>query len=342
MSPLNPLSPPDRTLAVEIRGLSHSYGAREALRAITLSVRPGEIFGLLGPNGGGKSTLFRILSTQMAPTAGQAFVFGHDVVKEAAEVRRLLGVVFQSPSLDKKLTAAENLLHQGHLYGLSGEDLRSRIVAALDLVRLSARADERVEKFSGGMQRRVEVAKALLHDPKLLLLDEPSTGLDPGARRDLMEQLVRLREEAGVTSLLTTHLMEEAEQCTRIAILDRGQVVALGTPEELKARCGGEILILETREPKRLQALIDESFRCQPTVVGSTVRIEVEPAAGKGEGTEEKSSAPGAQLLTALTQAFSKYIDAARIGKPTLEDVFIRATGHRFQDAEFLAARQGG
>lgn len=318
-------SVPDPSPAIELRQLNHRYGLHEALRGVTLKVRPGEIFALLGPNGGGKTTLFRILSTQLVPTGGQAQIFGHDVVREAGEVRRLLGVVFQSPSLDKKLSAMENLLHQGHLYGLSGADLRSRIVAALDVVQLSSRAGERVEKFSGGMQRRVEVAKALLHDPRLLLLDEPSTGLDPAARRDLMDQLVRLREEAGVTSLLTTHLMEEAERCDRVAIMDRGQIVALGTPDELKAKCGGEVLILETREPKRLQALIDEKFRCQPTVLGSSVRIEV-PAAPEG------SPPGGAELLTSLTQAFPAHIDSARLGKPTLEDVFVRATGHRFDE----------
>ncbi len=333
MRPSTTFSAPDPSLAVEVRGLVHNYGTREALRAVSFSVRSGEIFGLLGPNGGGKSTLFRILSTQMLPTAGQACVFGHDVVKDASEVRRLLGVVFQSPSLDKKLTAAENLLHQGHLYGLSGLDLRSRIVAALDVVQLTSRAEERVETFSGGMQRRVEVAKALLHDPKVLLLDEPSTGLDPGARLDLMEQLVRLREEAGVTSVLTTHLMEEAERCDRIAILNRGQIVALGTPDELKTKCGAEILTLHTKEPKRLQALIDDRFGCHPTVIGSGVRIEVPTRTASADGAG-KATAPGAELLTAISQAFPNHIEASRLGRPTLEDVFVRATGHRFEDAD--------
>ncbi len=319
------VSPPDPALAVELRALSHSYGATEALRGVTLSIRPGEIFGLLGPNGGGKSTLFRILSTQMVAGGGQAYVFARDVVREASAVRRMLGVVFQTPSLDKKLTAEENLLHQGHLYGLSGADLRSRVVAALDVVQLANRAGEPIEKFSGGMQRRVEIAKVLLHDPQLLLLDEPSTGLDPNARRDLMDQLARLREEAGVTSVLTTHLMEEAEQCDRIGILDRGQLVAVGTPEELKAKCGGEVLILETKEPKRLQSLIDESFRCQPMVLGSTVRVEV-------AGATDGSPAAGAELLTSFTKAFAAHIESARIGRPTLDDVFVRATGRRFSE----------
>lgn len=320
------LTKPDPANAVELRNLTHRYGEREALHSLMLTVRPGEIFGLLGPNGGGKTTLFRVLSTQMAPTSGHAYIFGRDVVGEAGAVRAMLGVVFQNPSLDKKLTAAENLLHQGHLYGLSGTDLRTRISVALEMTGLSGRAGERVEQFSGGMQRRVEVAKALLHDPRLLLLDEPSTGLDPGARRDLMEQLVRLREEAGVTSLLTTHLMEEAEKCDRVAIIDQGHLVALGTPDELKGKCGVEVLILESPQPKRLQSLIDDRFRCQPSVLGNSVRIEVPPSGTTGAPS-------GAQLLTQLKESFPEYVEAARVGRPTLEDVFIHATGHRFEEA---------
>ena len=208
--------------AVLIDRVSHRYGNREALRSVSFEVRAAEIFALLGPNGGGKTTLFRILSTSFAPTGGRAEVFGHDLVTQSAQVRQQMGVVFQAPSLDKKLSAAENLWHHGHLYGLRGQPLRQQMTEMLGRVGLSDRARDRVEKLSGGMQRRVEVAKGLLHRPRLLLMDEPSTGLDPGARRDLWDYLKESRERDRLTILLTTHLMGEAEQCDRVAILHRG------------------------------------------------------------------------------------------------------------------------
>jgi ABC-2 type transport system ATP-binding protein len=197
---------------VEVSALSHNYGERAALKNLTFSVKPGEIFGLLGPNGGGKTTTFRILSTLIRPSGGTARILGFDVLSQPQEVRRRIGVVFQSPSLDKKLTAYENLRHQGHLYGLSGVKLSERIALLLERVKLADRAAEYVESFSGGMRRRVELAKGLLHAPQVLLLDEPSTGLDPGARRDLWQYLQELSRNEGVTSILTTHYMEVAGQ----------------------------------------------------------------------------------------------------------------------------------
>lgn len=314
--------------AVELRDLAHTYGTRAALQGVSFTVNRGEIFALLGPNGGGKTTLFRILSTQMAPTSGSALILGVDVARDPAGARRRMGVVFQAPSLDKKLTAQENLLHQGHLYGLSGRDLRTRMDNTLQAVRLDARAGEKVEKFSGGMQRRVEVAKALLHDPDLLLLDEPSTGLDPHARLDVWTQLVRLRDENGVTSLLTTHLMDEAEKADRVAILNKGRIVAIGTPEKLKATVGGEVLELQSHEAKRLRAGIAEKFGGEPLLVGTdTVRVETSRVDGQ----------PGARLLVDVIEAFPGLVESGKVGKPTLEDVFVRCTGSRFTDAEEAA-----
>src|SRR5215468_4437890 len=225
---------------IRIEQLRHSYGQRAALKGISFDVLPGEIFGLLGPNGSGKTTLFRILSTLMLPTGGQALISGFDVARQADEVRPRIGVVFQEQSIDVKLTAAENLWHQGHLYGLRGSLLRDRIREMLGRVGLEDRAKEKVETFSGGMQRRVELAKGLIHRPSVLLLDEPTTGLDPGARRDLWLYLGSLRECEGVTVLVTTHLMEEAERCGRLAILSHGKLVGLGTPAELKSEIGGD------------------------------------------------------------------------------------------------------
>jgi ABC-2 type transport system ATP-binding protein len=259
----------------------------------------------------------------MQPTSGAAYVLGNDIALRPGSARERMGVVFQSPSLDGKLTAEENLLHQGHLYGLRGAELKSRISFALDAVKLAERRRDRVEKFSGGMQRRVEVAKALLHDPELLLLDEPSTGLDPHARLDLWAQLVRLRDEQGVTSLLTTHLMEEADKADRVAILHKGRVVAIGTPEKLKSTVGGDVVEMQSRDPKKLQAAIAQKFGGDPVVIGTdTVRLE----------TARLADDPGARMLVDIIEAFPGLVESARVGKPTLEDVFVRCTGERFEN----------
>src|SRR3954469_23101552 len=204
------------TPIVETSDLRHSYGERVALDGVSLSVGAGEIFAILGPNGSGKTTLFRLLSTLVPAPPGRVKVLGLDAAEQRDAIRREIGVVFQSPSLDKQLTAEENLTHQGHLYGLRGADLRSRVAQALDAFGLGDRARERVAGFSGGMRRRVEIAKALLHRPRLLLMDEPSTGLDPAARIDLWRIITDVSGQ-GVTVLVTTHLMDEADRCTRLA-----------------------------------------------------------------------------------------------------------------------------
>jgi ABC-2 type transport system ATP-binding protein len=311
-------------IAVEVRALRHRYGDREALKGINFTVRRGEIFGLLGPNGGGKTTLFRILSTLTVPFAGSAALFGHSLGQSPTqetlrEIRRRIGVVFQAFSLDKKLTVAENLRCQGHLYGLSGAALRARIGELLERFRLSDRAGDRVETLSGGLCRRVELAKGLLHRPGLLLLDEPATGLDPGARYDLWEYLESLRRQDEVTVLATTHILEEAERCDRIGILSRGEMVALDTPEALKATIGGEVLSIETPEAEELARGIREKLGEAATVVNGSVRLE-RPDAHR--------------FIPSLIESSLGRISAVTVGKPTLEDVFIRLTGHRFWDEE--------
>src|SRR3984957_6219409 len=207
---------------VEIDHLSHSYGKRAALVDLSLRVKRGEIFGFLGPNGSGKTTLFRILCTLIAAPVGSVKMFGLDLAQNRDEIRRNLGVVFQSASLDKQLTAQENLWQQGHLYGLRGSELSRRIDRVLERVNLLDRRHERVEGFSGGMRRRVELAKGMLNQPRVLLLDEPSTGLDPAARIDLWKLLTEINQNEGVTVLMTTHLMDEGDRCARLAIMDRG------------------------------------------------------------------------------------------------------------------------
>jgi len=305
--------------AIEVEHLTHRYDSRAALADVSLSVSEGELFGLLGPNGGGKTTLFRILSTLLLPSEGKARVFGHDVAREPLAARRQLGVVFQAPSLDRKLTTAENLRCQGGLYGLRGATLRRRTEEMLARLGLAERRDERTEKLSGGLRRRVEIAKGLLHRPRVLLLDEPSTGLDAGARRDLRLYLRRLRDSEGVTVFFTTHLLDEAEACDRLAILDRGRLVALDTPDALKKTIGGDVIVLEAGEPETLCRQIAARFGGEPAVVGGRVRLE-RPQAHR--------------FVTELVEAFPGQIESVTLAKPTLEDVFIRRTGHRFWEEE--------
>jgi ABC-2 type transport system ATP-binding protein len=295
--------------------LGHSYGSRRALSGVTFEVRPAEIFGLLGPNGGGKTTLFKILSTSFPPTEGSARVFGHDVKSEAADVRRSIGVVFQNPSLDKKLTVLENLRYHGQLYGLTGKALDERVNELMTRMMVADRSSSRVETLSGGLARRVELAKGLLHRPRLLILDEPSVGLDPGARRDLWLYLQRLRDQEGVTILLTTHLIDEADHSDRVLILNEGHIVAMGTPEALKNEIGGDVITISSKEPEKLSAAIRGKFGVEPALVAGRLRVEREQ---------------GHSFVAAVVEAFSEMIDAVSLAKPTLEDVFIARTGHRF------------
>lgn len=315
---------------VAVESLRHDYGDRPILRTgtapsggrsaladLSFSVREGEIFGVLGPNGGGKSTLFRILATLLKPTAGRATVAGADVRAESARVRRALGVVFQNPSLDKKLTVAENLWCHGRLHGMAGPELRARMDEVMARFGLAERRNERTEFLSGGLRRRVEVAKALLHRPRVLLMDEPSTGLDPVVRRELWTMLSGLAKE-GVAVLLTTHLMEEAEGCGRLLLLHEGRRVALGTPAELKEKIGGDVIRLETRLPEELQRKLKERFGNGAAVVDGSVVIERNN---------------GHSLIPQLVEAFPGLIDSVHLGKPTLEDVFVHETGRRFEPA---------
>jgi len=304
---------------ISVQNLVHLYDRRTALDGISFDVRPAELFGLLGPNGSGKTTLFRILSTLMVPSSGRALILGHDVATEPSGLRRKIGVVFQAQSIDVKLTAAENLLHQGHLYGLRGSALKSRISEMLERVGLTDRANEKAETFSGGMQRRLELAKGLLHHPSVLLLDEPTTGLDPGARRDLWQYLHILRDEEHVTVIVTTHLMEEAERCDRLAIVNQGKLVALGTPAELKQEIGGDVILLDTPDAESLAARIRQRFLGDAQALGGQVRME------------RKN---GHRFITELVEAFPGEVSAISVSKPSLEDVFIRRTGHKFWTEE--------
>jgi ABC-2 type transport system ATP-binding protein len=301
--------------AVSVTNVRRLYGARVALDDVTFTVPTGEIFALLGPNGGGKSTLFKILSTLIPPTSGDIEIFGEDLRHNPEAVRNRIGVVFQSPSLDPKLTVTENLACQGYLYGLSRGILRERMEALLARMGMSDRVRDLVGTLSGGLQRRVELAKALLHRPDLLLLDEPSTGLDPGARRDFNDYLHRLREQGNVTIILTTHIMEEAERCDRVGILHQGKLLALDTPEALKAQVGGDVVAIRAQNILELRDKLTRRFACVPTVVDGLLRIE---------------RPRGHEFVRELVEAFPGEIQSVTFGKPTLEDVFVHQTGHQF------------
>jgi ABC-2 type transport system ATP-binding protein len=301
--------------AIDARALSFRYGDREALSDVTFAIARGEIFGFLGPNGGGKTTLFKLLSTLARIQTGSARLFGHDLAGDTGAVRRRLGVVFQHPSLDGKLTVGENLAAHGHLYGISGARLRERSSAMLERLGLTPRQRDRVETLSGGLQRRVELAKALLHEPELLLLDEPSTGLDPSARREFWNYLQHLREHDGVTVVLTTHYMEEAERCDRIGIMHQGKLVAIAPPNELKSEVGGDVIVIRTAAPELLQRKILARFKLKSQLVDGAIRIE---------------KLRGHELVRDLIDAFGEEIESVSFGKPTLEDVFVHLTGHQF------------
>ncbi|MBI4369918.1 MAG: ATP-binding cassette domain-containing protein [Elusimicrobia bacterium] len=286
-----------------------------ALANVSLMVNQGEIFGILGPNGSGKSTLLGLLSTSLAPKEGAITIAGFDLVKDTAAIRILIGVVFQHPALDKKLTIEENLKAQGYLYRLQGRKLQERIEHVLDVTGLSLRRRSLVEKLSGGLMRRAEIAKGLIHHPKILILDEPSTGLDPGARLDLWRHLNELAQTLQTTVVATTHLMDEAEKCSRLALINEGTLIALGTPQELKGQIGGDVITLASADPQGLKKFIAEKFSDNAQIVDQTVRLE---------------RAQGHLIIPQIISSYPGTISSATLSKPTLEDVFIHRTGHRF------------
>lgn len=299
---------------IKVENLSYAYGTRRALADVTFSISRGEVFGFLGPNGSGKTTLFKILSTLIPADPAAVNILGYELGTGLRDIRQYLGVVFQHPSLDLKLTVTENLRHHGHLYGLRGKVLKQRIQEALDQFELTGRASEYVETLSGGLQRRVELAKATLHKPKLLLLDEPSTGLDPGARRNFRTYLADLRE---TTVVLTTHILDDAEACNRVGILNEGKLVALGTPDELKRQVGGDIVIVDSSTPEQLAPKIGEKFGYTAVSIEGTLRIECHS---------------GHEFVRDVVAAFPSEIRSVRFAKPTLEDVFIKLTGRHFEE----------
>ena len=304
--------------AVKIEGLSHRYSDRVALDKLDLDCIEGQLTAILGPNGSGKSTLFRVLSTLLAPQSGRISIFGFDLATETNSVRQRLGVVFQSPSLDRKLTVVENLQHQGHLYGLMGRKLQDRIEYLARNLSIADRISHRVETLSGGLQRRVELAKGLLNCPKLLLLDEPTSGLDPAARNafwDLVNTTVKIEK---TTVLFTTHLIDEAEVGDHLAILDSGRVIIHGTPRELKAEIRKDVVILRSSQLEELARAVRSRYKAKAIVVGSTLRIE------SNDGTE---------IMKSLLSEYDGQIESISKSKSDLEDVYFQKTGKKFSNS---------
>jgi len=308
-----------RETAVDVRALSRRYGEREALKEVSFSVPPGQMVAILGPNGGGKTTLFRILATLLPATGGDALIFGRSVTTDPHGVRRRIGVVFQKPSLDPRLTVMENLIHHGHLHALAGRNLRNRCAAMLSSLGLIDRAKDFVASLSGGLARRVELAKGLLHRPDLLLLDEPNTGLDPAARREFITLLDGLKKRDGVTILLTTHFLEEADRSDRVVILDRGRLVADGAAATLRSRIGGDVVTLSSSNPVKLRDDIEARFGLKAGDVHGDLRVE---------------TPGGHDFIRAVVEAFPDAITSATFGRPTLEDVFVQLTGRRLSEED--------
>ncbi len=300
--------------AVHAKGVAFSYGDREALRGIDFEVERGSVHGFLGPNGSGKSTLFKLLATILPLSRGTMKVLGLDLATQAALLREKLGVVFQSPALDKKLSIRRNLVYGGQMFGLGGAALQKRVDEMLEYADLSDRQNDVVSDLSGGLRRRVELAKGMLHEPELLLLDEPSTGLDPGARDDLW---TFLRQRENVTVLFTTHLMDEAEHAARLTILHEGAIVGEGTPAELKQSIGGEVLEITAPSPDTLAADLSKAHGVDARVVDKLVRIESSDAHG---------------LVAPLMQSHGDHVDRVTISRPSLADVFLSRTGRRLSE----------
>lgn len=320
-SSITAVDPEESTIVV--RELSKSFGNIKALNNVSLAIGKGELFGILGPNGAGKTTLISILSTILSASEGRAWVCGHDVSTEQDAVRRTIGVVFQDPSLDDELTGEENLDFHGRLYSLDATTRRSRVHEALTLVNLMERRQDLVKTYSGGMRRRLEIARGLMHRPQVLFLDEPTLGLDPQTRRRVWKYIESLKESFGMTIILTTHYMDEADHlCSRIAIIDRGEIVGLGTPQDLKATLGGDVLELAVApvDPSFVAALKGHDSVRNVHLQNGRLMLTVD----EGESFLPKSFDVAHQMGVKISEV--------AVRKANLEDVFIKLTGREIRD----------
>ncbi len=310
-------------IAVKITDLTKKFDGLIAVDQVNLDIQGGELFGLLGPNGAGKTTMISMLCTILRPTSGTASVWNHDIIKKQDDVRKSIGIVFQDPSLDDNLTGRENLQFHGRLYKVPKKVMNERMRELLDLMELNDRADDLVKTYSGGMRRRLEIARGLLHHPKVLFLDEPTLGLDPQTRRHIWEYIEKLNENEGITMLLTTHYMDEADYlCDRIAIMDQGKIVALGSPSTLKESLGGDVITLATTSKD--EKLEEDLLKIENVTGVDFVKDAIRLTTSKGERV----------IPRAMNVAREHGIDVKSVSlhEPTLEDVFIKFTGRRLRD----------
>ncbi len=310
---------------IEIDDLWKRYGDVEAVKGVSFSVQPGEVFGFLGPNGAGKTTTIRILATLLRPTSGRVMLAGHDVVREPTAVRRSIGIVFQDPSLDNRLSAELNLRFHAMLYGMPAERISQRIDDVLEMVELADRKRALVMTFSGGMKRRLEIARGLLHAPRVLFLDEPTVGLDLQTRNRIWDYVLDLRRLAGVTVFMTTHYIEESERCDRIAIIDHGRIVALDTPEALKQRVGGDVITIRSPDAAGLARQIKQQFGGDPRAADGLVVLD-RPG--------------GAEFVPQVVEAFPGLVASVAVQRPTLDDVFLKLTGRAIREESASAVDQ--
>ena len=308
-----------REVIVEVENLSKNFGNLVAVNGISFKVPPGEVFGFLGPNGAGKTTTISMLCTLLKPTAGRATINGYNVLTRKHQVRKSIGLVFQDPSLDDKLTARENLEFHAVVYHVPRSIRKERLKEVLDMVSLTDRADDRVETFSGGMKRRLEIARGLLHYPKVLFLDEPTIGLDPQTRNYIWEYIEDLKRREGITIFLTTHYMEEAEHCDRIAVIDLGNIIALDTPERLKDIIGGDVIKLKTVD--------DDSAKVELTRKFPDLEMIHDPECKLCFKMQK-----GDEFIPDLIRDFGTRIVSVNVHRPTLDDVFLKLTGKEIRE----------
>jgi ABC-2 type transport system ATP-binding protein len=304
---------------IEVKNLTKKFDKLIAVDNISFSVNQGEIFGFLGPNGAGKSTTISILSTLLKSDSGQALINGFDVNKQRNQVRKSIGLVFQDSSLDDKLTAKENLYFHADLYGVDKKIFNERLPEVLKLVDLWDRRDHIVKTFSGGMKRRLEIARGLIHYPQVMFLDEPTIGLDPQTRFNIWEYVLRLKKEKDMTIFMTTHYLAEAEYCDRIAIIDQGKIVALDTPVNLKKMVGGDIITITAANTEKLKQEIETKFGVAVKIEDNKLKIKV---------------ADGDKLLAKLFNELEEKIQSVELRKPTLDDVFLNLTGKKIREEE--------
>lgn len=305
--------------AIQVENLTRDFKGLIAVDRVSFHVDTGEIFGFLGPNGAGKTTTVKMLCTLLRPSSGQAWVSGFDIGSQQSQVRKSIGIIFQDPSLDDRLTARENLRFHGIIYKVPRKLLPERIAQSLAWMELEDRADELVRNFSGGMKRRLEIARGLLHAPRVIFLDEPTIGLDPQTRNRIWEYLLRLRREHQITLFMTTHYMDEAEYCDRIAVIDNGAIIALDTPQQLKAHVRGDVIVLRTSDNARASQELKEKFGLIPSLNQQGLHFE----------------APnGAEFIPRIIRELSVRVEAASVNQPTLDDVFLKLTGKKIRDTD--------